>query len=40
MTLKRHEQQDVITRQLMKMDVAPDPATVTASTVADYLSTY
>ena len=44
MTLKRHELlqelQDVIARQLMEMDAAPDAASVTASSVVDYLSTY
>ena len=44
MTLKRHERlqelQDVIARQLMEMDAAPDAASVTASSVVDYLSTY
>ena len=44
MTLKRHEVlqelQDVIARQLMELDTAPDAASVTASSVVDYLSTY
>ena len=44
MTLKRHEVlqelQDVIARQLMEMDAAPDAASVTASSAVDYLSTY
>lgn len=44
MALKRHELleelQDVIARQLVEMDAAPDAASVTASMVVDYLSTY
>ena len=44
MALKRHELleelQDVIARQLVEMGAAPDAASVTASMVVDYLSTY
>ena len=44
MALKRHELleelQDVIARQLVEMDAPQDAASVTASMVVDYLSTY
>lgn len=44
MALKRHELLEellgVIARELVEMDVAPDAASVTASSVVDHLSTY